>query len=162
MFGSDHASIRPPSRYIPDRQGNPEGGQDRSPEAGEGRKTGRTNMVEIPGTEEERPCDILLIAAGFLGSQKYVSEAFSVELDSHDNVRTESGHYKTNVEKVFAAGDMHRGPVSGGLGRGRGPRRRPEVDRYLMGYTEAAIRNNKTACRPASSFYYFDAHIIGR
>ena len=57
-------------------------------------------MVEIPGTEEELPCDILLIAAGFLGTQSYVAEAFGVELDGRTNVKTEPGRYKTNVEKL--------------------------------------------------------------
>ena len=131
------ASIRPRvTEYIPDEQGNLKAVKivHLKPEKDE--KTGRTNMVEIPGTEEELPCDILLIAAGFLGSQKYVSEAFGVELDGRSNVRTESGRYKTNVEKVFAAGDMHRGQslVVWGVAEGRGAAR--EVDEYLMGYTE--------------------------
>ena len=98
-------------------------------------KTGRTNMVEIPGSEEELPCDLLLIAAGFLGSQPYVSEAFGVELDGRTNVKTPEGSYRTNVEKVFAAGDMRRGQslVVWGVAEGRAAAR--EVDEYLMGYT---------------------------
>ena len=97
--------------------------------------TGRTVMEEGPGTEKTIPCELLLIAAGFLGSQKYVSEAFGVELDGRTNVKTEAGHYRTNVEKVFAAGDMHRGQslVVWGVAEGRGAAR--EVDEYLMGYT---------------------------
>ena len=137
VFGSDPRLYQTTVKeYIPDEQGNLKAVKivHLKPEKDE--KTGRTNMVEIPGTEEELPCDILLIAAGFLGSQKYVSEAFGVELDGRSNVRTESGHYKTNVEKVFAAGDMHRGQslVVWGVAEGRGAAR--EVDEYLMGYTE--------------------------
>ena len=92
-------------------------------------------MVEIPGTEEELPCDILLIAAGFLGTQSYVAEAFGVELDGRTNVKTEPGRYKTNVEKVFTAGDMHRGQslVVWGVAEGRAAAQ--EVDEYLMGYS---------------------------
>ena len=92
-------------------------------------------MVEIPGTEEELPCDILLIAAGFLGAQSYVAEAFGVELDGRTNVKTEPGRYKTNVEKVFTAGDMHRGQslVVWGVAEGRAAAQ--EVDEYLMGYS---------------------------
>ena len=137
VFGSDPRLYQTTVKeYIPDEQGNLKAVKivHLKPEKDE--KTGRTNMVEIPGTEEELSCDILLIAAGFLGSQKYVSEAFGVELDGRSNVRTESGHYKTNVEKVFAAGDMHRGQslVVWGVAEGRGAAR--EVDEYLMGYTE--------------------------
>ena len=137
VFGSDPRLYQTTVKeYIPDEQGNLKAVKivHLKPEKDE--KTGRTNMVEIPGTEEELPCDILLIAAGFLGSQKYVSEAFGVELDGRSNIRTESGHYKTNVEKVFAAGDMHRGQslVVWGVAEGRGAAR--EVDEYLMGYTE--------------------------
>lgn len=97
--------------------------------------TGRRMMVPVAGAEETIPCELLLIAAGFLGSQKYVSEAFGVELNQRTNVRTENGSYKTNVEKVFTAGDMHRGQslVVWGIAEGRACAR--EVDEYLMGYT---------------------------
>ena len=49
------------------------------------------NMSEIEGSEYEVPCDIVLIAAGFLGSQEYVSKAFGVELNERTNVKTEAG-----------------------------------------------------------------------
>ena len=44
-------------------------------------------MKEIPGSEQILDADILIIAAGFLGSQKYFADAFGVEL----NTRTNSG-----------------------------------------------------------------------
>jgi glutamate synthase (NADPH/NADH) small chain len=98
-------------------------------------ESGRMNMVEVPGSEEILDCQMILIAAGFLGSQKYVSEAFVVELDARDNVSTQADCYKTNVEKVFTAGDMHRGQslVVWAIREGRGAAR--EVDQYLIGYT---------------------------
>lgn len=96
---------------------------------------GRMSMVEVPGSEEELPCELLLIAAGFLGSERYVSEDFGVTLDGRSNVATAPGSYTTNVEKVFAAGDMRRGQslVVWGIAEGRGVAR--QVDEYLMGYT---------------------------
>ena len=72
-------------------------------------KTGRLNMVEIPGSEFEIPADYVLIAAGFLGTQDYVAKAFGVKLNARTNVETAEGSYKTSVDKVFTAGDMHRG-----------------------------------------------------
>ena len=136
VFGSDPRLYQTTVKeFLPDEKGNLRAVKivHLKPEVDP--KTGRTNMVEIPGTEEELPCDILLIAAGFLGSQKYVSEAFGVELDGRTNVKTEAGSYRTNVEKVFTAGDMHRGQslVVWGVAEGRGAAR--EVDEYLMGYT---------------------------
>ncbi len=98
-------------------------------------KTGRTMMVPVEGSEREVPADLVLIAAGFLGSQKYVSDAFGVKLNARTNVDTAPGSYKTNVEKVFAAGDMHRGQslVVWAIREGREVAK--EVDAALMGYT---------------------------
>src|SRR5699024_4517363 len=69
--------------------------------------TGRTNMVPIEGSEEIVPADLVLIAAGFLGSQKYVTDAFGVTVNARTNVDTRPGGYETSVPGVFAAGDMH-------------------------------------------------------
>ena len=98
-------------------------------------KTGRTMMVPVEGSEREVPADLVLIAAGFLGSQKYVSDAFGVKLNARTNVDTAPGSYQTNVEKVFAAGDMHRGQslVVWAIREGREVAK--EVDAALMGYT---------------------------
>ncbi|MBO5484482.1 MAG: glutamate synthase subunit beta [Lachnospiraceae bacterium] len=98
-------------------------------------KTGRMNMTEIAGSEFEMPADIVLIAAGFLGAQEYVAKAFGVKLDARTNVETAPGEYKTNVDKVFTAGDMHRGQslVVWGINEGRHVAK--EVDKFLMGYT---------------------------
>lgn len=83
----------------------------------EGEKTGRMNMVEIPDSEYVIDCEVVLIAAGFLGSQKYVADSFGVELNERTNVKTACpAEYATNVPKVFVAGDMHRGAVACRLG----------------------------------------------
>ena len=99
------------------------------------REGGRLSMVGVPGSEQELPCQLLLIAAGFLGPEDYVPDAFGLERDGRSNVATTPGGYATGVEKVFAAGDMRRGQslVVWGIAEGRGVAR--EVDAYLMGYT---------------------------
>ena len=98
-------------------------------------ETGRMKMTEIPGSEQTLPADIVLIAAGFLGSQKYVTDAFKVNLDQRTNVSTAPGQYETSVKNVFAAGDMHRGQslVVWAIREGRQAAR--AVDESLMGYT---------------------------
>lgn len=98
-------------------------------------KTGRTVMTEIAGSEYEIPADIVLIAAGFLGAQDYVAKAFGVKLNARTNVGTAAGSYRTNVENVFTAGDMHRGQSLVVWGIQEGRQAAKEVDRYLMGYT---------------------------
>lgn len=98
-------------------------------------KSGRRMMVPVAGSEKEVPCQLVLIAAGFLGSQAYVTDAFGVELDARTNVASAAGSFKTSVDKVFTAGDMHTGQslVVKAIRQGRDCAR--EVDEYLMGYT---------------------------
>ncbi len=98
-------------------------------------KTGRMVMAEVAGSEQKMDADLVLIAAGFLGSQKYVTDAFGIALDERTNVKTEQGQYETNVKRVFTAGDMHRGQslVVWAIREGREAAR--AVDESLMGYT---------------------------
>ena len=72
-------------------------------------QTGRMNSKEVAGSEKIMDCELVLIAAGFLGAQKYVTDAFKVELTPRTNVKTEQDSFKTNVKNVFAAGDMLTG-----------------------------------------------------
>lgn len=97
--------------------------------------SGRIRMEEIPGSEMTLKSELVLIAAGFLGCQEYVANAFGVKLNARTNVATENGKYSTNIEKVFSAGDMHRGQslVVWAIREGREAAK--EVDKYLMGYT---------------------------
>ena len=98
-------------------------------------KTGNMEIQEEPGTEKVLDCDLVLIAAGFQGSQKYVTDAFQVQVNERTNVETKPGKYKTNVDRVFTAGDMHRGQslVVWAIREGREAAK--EVDESLMGYT---------------------------
>lgn len=96
-------------------------------------KTGRMNMVPVEGTEEERPAQLVLIAAGFLGSQKYVTDAFGTDLNSRTNVLTKPEEYETSVPGVFVAGDMHRGQSLVVWAIAEGRKAAEAVDRSLMG-----------------------------
>ena len=98
-------------------------------------KTGRMMMVPVEGSEWTVEVDVVLIAAGFLGSQKYVTDAFKVDLTPRTNVATEAEKYQTSVKNVFTAGDMHRGQslVVWAIHEGREAAK--AVDESLMGYT---------------------------
>lgn len=96
--------------------------------------TGRMVMKEVPESEQLIEAQIVLIAAGFLGSQKYIADAFGFELDERDNVKTSGGSFKTSVERIYTAGDMHTGQslVVKAINQGRECAK--EVDFSLMGY----------------------------
>ncbi|MEM1433893.1 MAG: glutamate synthase subunit beta [Pseudomonadota bacterium] len=90
----------------------------------------------IPGSEREWPCDIALLALGFLGPEHDVSEPLDLTYDARSNFDAEYGAYKTNIDGVFAAGDCRRGQslVVRAINEGREAAR--EIDRHLMGSTQ--------------------------
>jgi len=91
---------------------------------------------EVPGTEQTRPAQLVLLAMGFLGPEQPLLEALSLERDARTNVKAEFEKYSTNIKGVFAAGDCRRGQslVVWAFNEGRGAAR--ECDRYLMGRTD--------------------------
>ena len=97
--------------------------------------TGRMTMKPVEGSEYTVDAELVLIAAGFLGSESYVTQAFGVETDARTNVSSPAGSHRTNVENVYAAGDMHIGQslVVRAIREGRDCAK--EVDLDLMGYT---------------------------
>ncbi len=103
-------------------------------------ETGRMKCSEIPGSEQVLDAEIVLIAAGFTGCQKYVADAFKVALNERTNVKTAPGGYKSSADNVFVTGDMHRGQslVVWAIREGREAAR--EVDESLMGYTNLAVQ----------------------
>lgn len=99
-------------------------------------ETGRMTMTEIEGSEYIVDCDVVLIAAGFLGCQTYVAESFGVELNERTNVKTPCPNsYTTNVPKVFVAGDMHRGQSLVVWAIREGREAAMAVEELLLGYT---------------------------
>lgn len=93
---------------------------------------GRRQMVPT-GEEFSLECDLVLIAAGFVGCEPYVADAFGVDLTPRGTVADD--HYATNRPNVFACGDMRRGQslVVWALREGRDTA--AIVDTHLMGYT---------------------------
>ena len=93
-------------------------------------------MVEVAGSEFTIPADLVLLAMGFVSPVQAVLEAFGVEKDARGNAKAATGGegcYKTNKDKVFAAGDMRRGQslVVWAIREGRQAAR--AVDEFLMG-----------------------------
>lgn len=94
-------------------------------------------LAGVVTTEGETlPCTLLIAATGFAGCAPAVCEAFGV---AHDRtVSTAEGRFATNVEKVFAAGDMRRGQSLVVWAIAEGRTAAAEVDEYLTGYTNIA------------------------
>jgi glutamate synthase (NADPH/NADH) small chain len=97
---------------------------------------GRFVPKEIPGTEKTVPCQLALLAMGFLGPEDLLLQQLGVERDERSNVKADYGKYGTSLNGVFAAGDCRRGQslVVWAFNEGRGAAR--ECDRYLMGHTD--------------------------
>ncbi|MCU7550560.1 glutamate synthase subunit beta [Chitinophagaceae bacterium LB-8] len=90
-------------------------------------------FVEVPGSEREMPCELALLAMGFVHPQHHgLLNELGVEMDERGNVKATEKHYQTNIAKVFAAGDVRRGQslVVWAISEGRECARK--VDEYLM------------------------------
>jgi len=90
-------------------------------------------FVERPGSEREIPCELALLAMGFVHPQhEGLIKQLDVELDERGNVRSSEKSYKTNLHKVFVAGDMRRGQslVVWAISEGRECARK--ADEFLM------------------------------
>jgi glutamate synthase (NADPH/NADH) small chain len=96
---------------------------------------GRMTPVNIPGTEQTLPAQLVLLAMGFLGPEDTLLDQLEIERDPRSNAKAEFGAFATGLKGVFAAGDMRRGQslVVWAIKEGRGAAR--ECDRYLMGQT---------------------------
>ncbi len=96
-------------------------------------KSGRMIPVPIDSTRRTIDADLVILAMGFLGPEDTIPAALGLDRDGRSNVSAEFGKFRTNVDGVFAAGDMRRGQslVVWALTEGRGAAR--ECDKYLRG-----------------------------
>ncbi len=96
------------------------------------KKDGRMQMLEVPGSEHEWPCELVLLAMGFTGPEPDgIIAQLGVQLDERGNVKAD--RYATTVPGVFSAGDMRRGQslIVWAISEGREAAR--AVDEHLMG-----------------------------
>ena len=96
-------------------------------------KDGKMSFVE--GSEQTLKCDVLLIAAGFVGCEDYTAEEFALKRSGRGTVITKEESFHVEGTKIFSAGDMHRGQslVVWAIAEGRACAK--EVDEFLMGYS---------------------------
>ncbi len=97
---------------------------------------GRTSPRAVPGTEQIFPAQLVLFALGFGGPEGQLIDQLGVTKDGRSNAQADHGKFATNVDGVFAAGDMRRGQslIVWAINEGRGAAR--ECDRFLMGASD--------------------------
>ncbi len=91
---------------------------------------------QVPGTDVELPCELVLLAMGFVGPERPgLLDQLGVALDARGNVARDAG-WASSVAKVFVAGDIGRGQslVVWAIAEGRAAA--AAVDRYLRGSTD--------------------------
>lgn len=94
--------------------------------------TGRSGFKEVEGTERDLPCDLALLAIGYLHPQHTgLLDKLGIEYDERGNVK--ANNYQTSIENIFSAGDMRRGQslVVWAISEGREAAR--AIDIFLMG-----------------------------
>jgi glutamate synthase (NADPH/NADH) small chain len=136
IFGDDpRVYCMTARRFVGDEHGNLEGVEIVQVEWQKDDK-GRFVPKEVAGTEKVVPCQLALLAMGFLGPEDQLLQQLGIALDDRSNVKASHGAYATSIKGVFAAGDCRRGQslVVWAFNEGRGAAR--ECDRYLMGRTD--------------------------
>jgi glutamate synthase (NADPH/NADH) small chain len=102
----------------------------------------RIRFEEVPGSDREIPCQLVLLALGFTGpANASLLNQLGVKLDERGNVHAPETTYHTNLPGVFTAGDMRRGQslVVWAISEGREAAR--QIDMYLMGKTSLPSKN---------------------
>ena len=133
VFGSDPRDLTATKKFLGDEDGNLRALLVHDIEWKE--ENGRFSPVEISGSEREIPARLAFLAMGFLGPEDVIAEQLGLGRDTRSNVEAEYGKFSTNIEGVFAAGDMRRGQslIVWAINEGRAAAR--ECDRFLMGET---------------------------
>lgn len=94
------------------------------------------NLNKVEGSEYEMDADLVLLAMGFTNPVKEgLLEQLGVTLDGRGNVSAPTTNYKTNLPKVFAAGDMRRGQSLVVWAIREGRQAAQAVDEFLMGHS---------------------------
>ena len=102
----------------------------------------RPQLKEVPGTEKEWKCELVLLALGFTGSETTLAEQFGIQMDQRTNIKASEEDYKTNVTGVFAAGDQRRGQSLIVWAISEGREAAYHIDTYLMGSSNLPVKGD--------------------
>ena len=103
-------------------------------------ESGKFTMKPKESSEFELKADLVLLAMGFISPpQKGLLDETGVRLDKRGNVAANEIDYKTNLNKVFVAGDMRRGQSLVVWAIREGRQAAHSVDKFLMGSSNLPI-----------------------
>ena len=103
--------------------------------------SGRMNFSEVPNSEKVWDCDLVLLALGFVGPETHtVVSQLGLDVDARGNVKATEADYKTNVNGVFAAGDLRRGQSLIVWAISEGREAAHHVDKFLMGTSNLPLK----------------------
>jgi len=109
---------------------------------GEPDASGRPKLEEVPGSEFEKPADLVLLAMGFVHPvHEGLVEDLGLKLDGRGNVQADTSRFATSEPGVFAAGDCRRGQSLVVWAQWEGREAARAVDAHLMGRSRLPSRN---------------------
>jgi glutamate synthase (NADPH/NADH) small chain len=102
----------------------------------------RPQLKELEGTEKTWDCDMVLLALGFTGADKTLTEQLDIETDFRTNIKANTNDYKTSVNGIFAAGDIRRGQSLIVWAISEGRQAAYHVDSFLMGDSNLPLKDD--------------------
>jgi glutamate synthase (NADPH/NADH) small chain len=102
----------------------------------------RPQLKEIPNTEKQWDCDLVLLALGFTGSETTLVEQLGLDTDFRTNIKASTNDYMTNVPGIFTAGDMRRGQSLIVWAISEGRQAAYHIDAYLMGTSNLPLKDD--------------------
>jgi len=95
-------------------------------------ESGKLQLKQMEGTEEIIEAELVFLAMGFLGPEQIIAEKLDMERDNRSNFKANFGDFRTNVERVFAAGDCRRGQSLVVWAIAEGRQAAAQIDKFVM------------------------------
>jgi len=131
-FGKDPRSYEVlTKRFIADDNGNVKG-LELIKVKWEKDESGKLQLKQMEGTEEIIEAELVFLAMGFLGPEQIIAEKLDMERDNRSNFKANFGDFRTNVERVFAAGDCRRGQSLVVWAIAEGRQAAAQIDKFVM------------------------------
>ena len=102
----------------------------------------RPQLKELEGSEKKWDCDLALLALGFTGPEKTLSEQLGLETDFRSNIQATTLNYKTNIPGIFTAGDMRRGQSLIVWAISEGRQAAYHIDIFLTGNSNLPLKDD--------------------
>jgi glutamate synthase (NADPH/NADH) small chain len=106
------------------------------------KKGERPQLKEIPNTEKQWDCDLVLLALGFTGPETTLIEQLGLDTDFRTNIKASTNDYMTNVPGIFTAGDMRRGQSLIVWAISEGRQAAHHIDAWLMGRSNLPLKDD--------------------